>query len=79
MLLLAHTDMGPGMARLWVVTILTGNTTWSITEQNGTKHDAKNKIKMPFYDFNGVARTYLDKNNDPNIAELGSGPYICDT
>ena len=32
---------------------------------------------MPFYDFNGVARTYLDKNNDPNIAELGSGPYIC--
>ena len=40
------------------------------TEQNGTKHDAKNKIKMPFYDFNGVARTYFDKNNDPPTPTL---------
>ena len=34
------------------------------TERNGTEHDAKNMIKMPFYDFNGVSRTYLDKKND---------------
>ena len=40
------------------------------TERNGTKHDAKKRIKMPFYDFSFDSRTYLNQKKYPTPQTL---------
>ena len=69
-----------------VMNVTPGNTTWSITEQNGTERNMmqKTRLKCHFMILMVLlgpilTKTMTSPHPHPNNAELGSGPYICDT